>query len=218
METYESLCGFDPQHERQLETWNDQKVLASNYPDSYGMNAFIELCRKRITADLGKFLVELCINPALTIPTSLVVASGSVEGDGARPRPWSPFPWLDLGAALLDYEKHRADSVQAGVVETSISKKVCTGIERAREIHRSPSPVPSHIVILQGIEGVGKTTAAKAKCRLHLAEMRFVPLLGNVNYRSFFRNLSLACGLPSGESLKAEHMKSSVENFLRSRA
>ncbi len=201
-------------HHRELDQLAQAKAAAGKHPECYLMGDFIMCCQRKVSEELGKFLIELCINPAVSVPTSAVDAK-CADAERLGRRACSAFPWLDVGAALADYEKHRTQSVQAGVVETTISKKVCTGIERAREIHHSLSPVPSHIVILQGIEGVGKTTAAKAKCRLHLAEMRFVPLLGNVTYKSFFRSLSLACGLPSGDGLKAEQMKNSVENFLR---
>ncbi len=122
---------------------------------------------------------------------------------------------MDLAGALADFESHHCASVKNGTVETSITHKVWRSIDRAREVHLSSSPVPRHIVIVQGIEGVGKTSAAKAKCGLHLGEMRFVPLLGNVNLKDFFRSISRSCGLPHGENLKAEQMKTNVENFLR---
>lgn len=185
---------WDVRHGERLQKWELAEAEANKAPVGYRAQVFADYCAEKLRSEIQQFLTELCIDPSI-MPEN--------------------FLWMDLAAALKAFEKHYSALPAVGTVETSITRKVCHCIDRAREVHRSSGPVPRHIVIVQGIEGVGKTSAAKAKSRQHLGEMRFVPLLGNVNLKDFFRAASRACGLPCGENLKAEQMKINVENFLR---
>lgn len=200
---------------RQVGEWEAAQSKAKRQPTSYPAQAFVDYCMKEARRGLGDFLRELCLNPAVTFSDDGKDHETFDELLGIVPRAWAAFPWMDVAAALAGFESHHCQAVKNGTVETTITHKVWLSIDRAREVHLSLSPVPRHIVIVQGIEGVGKTSAAKTKCSLHLGEMRFVPLLGNVNLKDFFRSISRSCGLPHGENLKAEQMKTNVENFLR---
>lgn len=200
---------------QEVSAWEADQTKAKRQPTSYPAQAFVDRCTKTARKELGGFLRELCLNPAVTFAEDGKDHETFEELQGIVPRAWASFPWMDLASALASFEIHHCEAVKNGTVETSITHKVWRSIDRAREVHLSSSPVPRHIVIVQGIEGIGKTSAAKTKCGLHLGEMRFIPLLGNVNLKDFFRSTSRGCGLPHGENLKAEQMKTNVENFLR---
>jgi hypothetical protein len=113
------------------------------------------------SAGLDKFIVELCINPALTFS-----APGETPAAGDAALPW----FKDIIGALYDYKRFYEDRVRREFIVTSIGRKVFDTLDAALATGK--------MVVIEGESGIGKSTATAAWCQLHLGECRLVSLPG----------------------------------------
>ena len=71
------------------------------------------------------------------------------------------------------------------------------------------------MVVLDGLEGRGKTEAVKAWCELHLGSARFVSLKGIANKTTAFREIAKALGIASSYTRTATEMQARIEDVLK---
>jgi hypothetical protein len=68
--------------------------------------------------------------------------------------------------------------------------------------------------VVEGWEGRGKSEAAKAWCRIHRGEARFVDLRGVTSKTTVFRAIAKALGIASSYSRTATEMQARIEDVL----
>jgi hypothetical protein len=163
------------------------------------------------------FLVDLCINPRLRIPLRVEgVASSQFETERAQ----EEFPQLqehdfrdaeleyfkDVIGALAEFKRRYEESARAGFYLTEIGKRIWHQLDDALKTRS--------MIVIEGLEGRGKTEAARAWCECHLGVARFVSLKGISTKTAQFRKLAGAVGIGHGRSRKAGEMEAGVEEVL----
>ena len=165
-----------------------------------------------------ELLVDLCINPRIHF-----AAPGeqndfsSVESDMAieeNPelsksdfKPANLFYFRDVVGALFEYKARHEARARENFQLTAIGKKIWETLDYAR--------ASRGMVVLDGLEGRGKTESVKAWCAFHLGTSRFVSLKGIASTRSAFREIAKALGIASSYTRKAPEMQARIEDVLK---
>ena len=89
--------------------------------------------------------------------------------------------------ALYEFQRRYPGTGARWLVLTEIGRKVWETLDFANTARR--------MVLVDGLEGRGKTEAARAWCRLHMGEARFVSLKGITGKTNVFRAISKALGI-----------------------
>jgi len=167
---------------------------------------------------LEEFLVDLCINPRIHFPApGEDVDVSDIESDSAieqnpglskgdfRQARLNYF--RDIISALFEYKaRHQAKNRERFQI-TSIGKKIWETLDYAL--------ASRGMVVLDGLEGRGKTEAVKAWCELHLGQARFVSLKGITSKTTAFREIAKALGIASSYTRKATEMQARIEDVLK---
>jgi hypothetical protein len=170
--------------------------------------------------DLGleQFLVDLCINPRIhfSLPGEDVDVS-DIESDSAieqNPdlskgdfRKADLFYFKDIIGALFEYKSRHEAKVRENFQLTAIGKKIWETLDFAL--------ASRGMVVLDGLEGRGKTEAVKAWCEMHLGTARFVSLKGITSKTIAFREIAKALGIASSYTRSATQMQERIEDVLR---
>jgi hypothetical protein len=167
---------------------------------------------------IEEFLVDLCINPRLKIPLKgEEVESSEFDVDLAR----DEFPELEphefstasleyfkeVIGALMEYKRRYEDRVKAEFCLTAIGQQVWKQLDAALK--------SKTMIVIDGLEGRGKTEAVRAWCNCHLGVARFVSLDGTSTKTTQFRELARALGVGHGYSSKVSEMQAKVKEVLR---
>jgi hypothetical protein len=167
---------------------------------------------------LEQFLVDLCVNPRIhfAIPGEEVDVS-DIESDSAieqNPdlskgdfKQANLFYFRDIIGALFEYKARRDAKIRENFQLTTIGKKIWESLEY--------SLASRGMVVLDGLEGRGKTEAVKAWCELHLGLARFVSLKGITNKTTAFREIAKALGIASTYTRTVIQMQSRIEDVLK---
>lgn len=208
----------DLEYKRDFELYQASVAKAAKAAQSYPATAFVDYCRARTLAELPGFLVDLCINPRVLI-ASRSSASGTdseaieavmdylseIQKDDIKP---AAFRYLfDPIGALLEYQRRYASRAREQFVETTVSRKVWSALDKALKSRR--------IQLVDGLEGRGKTEAVKAWCKMHRGEARYVSLSGITGQTNVFKEISRALGIASTYSRKANEMQQRINDTLR---
>lgn len=118
-----------------------------------------------------KALIEMCINPA-------------VDLDALR---GSPSHAQGLLEVLEKYRLAEIAELDANRVVTSLGKVVRGCLDKGLATRR--------MIVVEGEAGSGKTYEAKAWCKAHLGEARFVDLTGITHRTGFFQKIGAALGI-----------------------
>jgi len=167
---------------------------------------------------LEECLIDLCINPRIQIRTVTESAGpDEIETDFAREKfrdlEKSEFknasvPYFkDIIGALIQYKARRDHEAKEKFVTTAISQKIWDTLDFALTTRS--------MVLLDGLEGRGKTEAVKAWCELHLADARFISLKGVNNKTAFFREIARALGVPANYSYQSAELQCRIEDVLQ---
>lgn len=159
-----------------------------------------ESCLKAAKAKLPDFLTELCINPALEFRIP-----GETESEGSQVR---VNYFRDIIGTLFDYKRLCEERAQAEFCQTAIARKIWAQLDDALRT--------GTMVVIDGLEGRGKTAAARAWCNCHLGVARFITLDGTTTKTGHFREFARALGLSHGVAWKAAQMEARVKDVLRS--
>jgi len=141
---------------------------------------------ERTAALLGDFLIELALNPKLSL--------SKIEAPCFK----------DLGAALHQYKAVHEKAVWDQFVLTTSGKAIHETLDKALSLSR--------MVVIEGNAGAGKSTNAKAWCAARPGLVRYVSLTGITNRISFFQKISTAIGLATCQR-KAQQLQAKIEDF-----
>jgi hypothetical protein len=168
--------------------------------------------------NLEEFLVDLCINPRIhfALPGEEVDVS-DIESDSAiEQNPelskgdfrQATLPYFrDIIGALFEYQARRAAKIRENFQLTTIGKKIWKTLDSTLAIRG--------MVLLDGLEGRGKSEAVKAWCETHLGTARFVSLSGISCKTIAFRKIAKALGIASSYTRKATEMQARIEDVLQ---
>jgi hypothetical protein len=161
----------------------------ATYPTSYPVSAFHGRCAAAAAA-LDDYLTRLCLDPAMPFTA-----------------PWY-FP--DLIGTLREIMTARAGAIRDAFVETEISREVFATIEYGIAV--------DGLVVIEGLERIGKTKAAKTWCDMHPGRARYVQVPSTNDDTGFFRAIARALGVSASLKLKAIELRDKIEDaLLRSR-
>jgi len=195
----------------------ENKTFALRHSEQI-INPFgVPLCDSR-PQNLEQFLVDLCINPQIhfNAPGDDVDVSDIEAGRVMEENPGLSLcdfrdAWLnyfkDIIGALFEYKARHESTAMANFQLTTIGKKIWETLDFAL--------ATQGMVLLDGMEGRGKTEAAKAWCEAHLGSARFVSLKGITNKTTAFREIARALGIASSYTRTAPEMQARIEDVLK---
>jgi hypothetical protein len=164
-----------------------------------------------------EFIIDLCINPLLSFQLPGDAGNESAERNLARSnyrgvseREFKTAElqyFKDVVGALAQYKSGYERQAKEKFVHTTISRKVFETLDYALSTRS--------MVLLDGLEGRGKTEAVKAWCELHLGEARFVSLKGINNKTTAFREIAKALGIAYGYGYKSTDLQGRIEDVLQ---
>jgi hypothetical protein len=159
-------------------------------------------CFEAAKAKLPDFLTELCINPALGFQ-----APGESDPEYKGSQVQVNY-FQDVIGALFDYKRRYEERAKSEFYQTAIARKIWAQLDDALKT--------GTMVVIDGLEGRGKTAAVRAWCSCHLGVARFITLDGTTTKTGHFREFARALGVGHGLSWKAAQMEARVKDVLRS--
>src|ERR1039458_973192 len=167
---------------------------------------------------MEEFLINLCINPKLRIRLEqgeLETSEFDIDLAGHEFHELDDQDFIDANlsyfrgtiGALVEYKRAHEERVRTEFCLTAIGQQVWKQVDAA---------LKSRImIVIDGLEGRGKTEAVRAWCNCHLGVARFISLKGTNTKTAHYREFSKAFGLGHGNSHKASQMQANVEEMLR---
>lgn len=164
-----------------------------------------------------QFLIELCTNPKLqfslpgvdSVFNEFEVELAVEENPELSPGDFKHAEMVyfrDIIGALVEYRARHEKKIRANFPLTAIGKKIWETLAYVL--------ASRNMVLLDGLEGRGKTEAVKAWCELHPGQARFVSLKGVANKTTAFREMAHALGITYGYGRTGPEMQSRVEDVL----
>ena len=184
----------------------------------YSAQLLLNKCRAIAETALEQFLVSLCTDPQMSIAAPGEGAAGAVVNREEWEQTWGAgqayriavpsVPYFrDILEALFEFERRFAVRAGEGFAETSIAKQVFATLDAGLRLRR--------IVLVNGLEGIGKSEAARAWCARRLGTVRYMDLDGITNKTSFFSSAARSLGLPCSGGLSPSKIQSRVEAMLQ---
>ena len=173
---------------------------------------------RRHIQSLEEFLVDLCINPRICfsepgaeIDVSDIESEKAIEENPELSKDdfktANLIYFRDIIGALFEYKARYEARVRENFQLTAIGKKIWETLDFALATHG--------MVLLDGLEGRGKTEAVKAWCAGHLGTARFVSLKGITSKTTAFREIARALGIASSYTRTAPEMQTRIEDVLK---
>ncbi len=172
--------------------FGDLRSRAAVQPETYCLRDFQACCEEAATPErLAEILRQLCLDPTTDFQRA------------------SRAAWFlrDLTAILTAYRQILAEEGQREVVDTAIKREVFETLDFALETRS--------FVLIEGLERMGKTVAAKAFCARELGRAVYVALEPGRDKQGFFRTLARALGTASAAGRKALDVQARVEDMLK---
>jgi hypothetical protein len=196
--------------------------LATPVDDDVPAAELRNMLRAEIAERLPGFLLEMCINPSIefhepgepenadniadiTDREEVLRRNPRIDSDEFRPAMMRHFK--DIVGALFEYQQAYSQTEAPEFEETSVSRLIFRALDEALK-H------PDRVYALEGMEGIGKTHAAKLWCKRNAGRARYVSLSGATNKTAIFRAISRALGLGAGAH-KSSQMQARVEDMLQ---
>lgn len=166
---------------------------------------------------IEEFLVELCTNPKIqfSLP-GIDSALDELETELASERNPELEPYnieranlryfRDIIGALLEYRSRQKKKIRDDFQHTAISQKIWETLDYAL--------ASRNMVLLDGLEGRGKTEAVKAWCELHQGQTRLVSLKGVTNKTTAFREIASSLGISYSYTRAGTEMQARIEDVL----
>jgi DNA transposition AAA+ family ATPase len=108
---------------------------------------------------------------------------------------------------VFEYQARHEAKIRQSFQLTSIGKTIWETLDYAL--------ASRGMVVLDGLEGRGKTEAVKAWCALHGGTARFVSLKGITNKTTAFREIARALGIASSYARTSLEMQARIEDVLK---
>lgn len=167
---------------------------------------------------LEEFLIDLCINPRIyfaapgeEVDVSDIESDASIEANPELSKhdfmSANLIYFRDIIGALFEFKARHEAKIRENFLITAIGKKIYETLDYAL--------ASRGMVVLDGLEGRGKTEAVKAWCELHLGTARFVSLKGITNKTTAFREIAKALGIASSYTRTAPEMQARIEDVLK---
>jgi hypothetical protein len=170
------------------------------------------------TQSVEEFLVDLCINPRIHFPlpgddvdVSDMEAENAMEenpelsqGDFKTAR---LNYFNDITGALFEYKARQEANIRGRFQLTAIGRQVWETLDYAL--------ASRGMVVLDGLEGRGKSEAAKAWCGAHMGTARFVSLKGIATKTTAFREIAKALGIGNCYTRTATELQARIEDVLK---
>jgi DNA transposition AAA+ family ATPase len=134
---------------------------------------------------LEHFLADFCINPNFEVPHT----------------------FSDFLGALFEYKRSFEAEARQRFIFTANARLIWESLAHTIKTRK--------MVLLEGLEGRGKTEAAKAFCLAHQGQARFISLKGITTKTTAFREIAKAIGVASGPTRKAVEMQGRIEEVLQ---
>jgi len=181
---------------------------------------FCDQCQTLSERDLDRFIERLCCDPSLAVTDdqnekllygkSAQMALEDVdrlEEVRGEFEAASLYYFQDALGALFEYKRRHEQQAREKFVDTSIGRVVFEALDYALETGRS--------ALVEGDSGIGKTTAIKAWCELHLGQARHIQLKGITHRTGFFQEVGRAFGIARGIGFSSSKIQIRVEQFLK---
>jgi hypothetical protein len=166
----------------------ERKEESEKHPLSYPAVKFWDYCQEHASGSLKSHLEEICLDPCAKV---------------ANGKPWY-FP--NLIATLREYRQQWIAARVSGHVVTEVSKRVFETLDFSLE--------ERCLTVVEGIERIGKTFAARKWCDMHPGLVRYVEVPASTDDISFFRAIASALGVSINLNSKAHELRSRVEAVL----
>ncbi|MGB0742942.1 MAG: AAA family ATPase [Opitutales bacterium] len=183
----EWLTPFDDEDSRPVE-------LHTNYPDRYPVKDVREACNF-YDEDLAEHLAKVCLDPEIPLKGKTIRKSPDV---------WYFYDLIGAVHLLMQQEAARAEKE---IAETEVSLQICEDIEYALET--------KSLVIIEGLERMGKSVTAENFCRRHPGKAIYVRLESGTDEKTFFRSLARALGTSSSPKLKTIDIRIKIQDMLQ---
>ena len=112
-----------------------------------------------------------------------------------------------LIGALQLYKQSYSDSAKQRLAETTISARIFDDLNFADHV--------KGLVIIEGEQRTGKSTAAETWCAMHPGQAIYIPLESGKDIFTFFRSIARAIGTASSGQMKANEMRMRIEDMLQ---
>jgi len=167
---------------------------------------------------MEEFLIDLCVNPRIyfdepgeqvdfsSVESGLAIAEFSELSRNDFKKANLVY-FRDIVGALFEYKTRQEAAARDKFHLTAIGREIWKTLDYA---------IASRgMVVLDGLEGRGKTQAVKAWCELHSGQARFVSLKGIANKTTAFREIAKALGIASSYGRTATEMQARIEDVLK---
>ena len=171
-------------------------------------------CVEYARAHLPEFLTEFCINPSLEFQAPGEDTTNE-ERRLMRREFGDKWSWdrakvgyfQDIVGALFEYKRLHEERVKSSFYLTGIGREIWKQMDAALNT--------GTMVLIEGLEGRGKTEAVRAWCECHLGVARFMSLKGVSTKTAQFREMAKALGVGHGLARKVSEMQALVEDVLQ---
>lgn len=203
---------------RNLAAQEDGSCCVQEAERDFSRADLVDFCREQATEKLGAFLIDLCINPCISLTHPSDDESGFDSYiEGTRDQ----FPTLktwDFDLAQVPYFHGLLSALQAFKENQEAAQKATfTLTEIGRQVWESLdfSLERKGMVLIEGLEGRGKSAALKAWCDSNSGRARWVSLKGTSGKANVFRAIAKALGIAGGYTFKAIQLQNRIEDVLQ---
>lgn len=159
-------------------------------PERIPASDLLQYCRKSAEQDLERSICDLCLDHAI---------------DPAFFRPWY---FVELVDCLREFKSTQAKLAATEFVRTEVGRRVHEEIDYAVS--------QRGMVLIEGIERIGKTFAAKAWAQIHPGRARYFQVPATNDDIGFFRAIAAALGVSINLNSKAHQLRDRIEQVLQS--
>lgn len=152
---------------------------------------------------LPDHLRMICVNPEVDLDLK-AGRTNNIYSEGKSPEVWCFQGLID---ALHRLRRSEIEQAEKDLATTSISQRVLEDMEYALE-SRS-------LVVIEGLERMGKSAAAKSFCRRNPGKAIYVRLESGTDMATFFRAIAKALGTACNAQRKAVEMRTRIEEMLQ---
>lgn len=158
------------------------------YPNSYPASAFQNRCI--IThQEFSELLARSLVDPA------------------SRPLRCNLWNFPQLWDCLLEYRQREIDEAASDIIETEVTKKVFEELDYGLEART--------FVLIEGLEGVGKTAAALNWCARHPGQAVYIRLEAGADEQTLYRSIARQVGTSCSYGRKAKEMRARLQDALQ---
>lgn len=140
--------------------------------------------------EIEQYLLKFCLDPKIEF------AKAGVK------------KFSNLIEALREYHRRAEDAFKGYVAQTKVTREIYEALYFA--LNR-----PGRIVLIEGHYRSGKTFSAQSWALSHLGKARYVQLSSAADEASFFRSIARSVGVACSVSMKADQLRTRVEEALR---